>query len=158
MTIEGYRYDTVEQFVGEELGVSEWVTVDQASIDRFAECTGDHQWIHVDQERAGRESPHGTTIAHGYLTLSLLPQLNYAVGTLPPDIAQALNFGLDRVRFLSPVKSGSRVRNRVMLLSVEPRGEGRLLLKTRNTVEIEAEERPAMVADALTLLIPGDQV
>jgi acyl dehydratase len=153
MALDGYSFGTVHEFVGQELGVSDWITVDQESIDKFAECTGDHQWIHVDAERAERESPYGTTIAHGFLTLSLLAQLQYAVGIVPPDVAQAVNFGLDRVRFISPVKSGSRIRDRVVLVSAEEKGEGRMLVKTQNTIEIEGEEKPAMVAEALALLM-----
>ena len=154
MTLDGYSFNTIQEFVGRELGVSDWITVDQESINKFAECTGDHQWIHVDVERAERESPYGTTIAHGFLTLSLLAQLQYAVGIVPPDVAQAVNFGLDRVRFIAPVKSGARIRNRVMLLSAEEKGEGRMLIKTQNTIGIEGEEKPAMVAEALALLMP----
>jgi acyl dehydratase len=153
MALTGYSFDTVHEFVGRELGVSDWITVDQESINKFADCTGDHQWIHVDVERSKEESPYGTTIAHGFLTLSLLAQLQYAVGIVPPDVAQAVNFGLDRVRFIAPVKSGSRIRDRVVLVSAEEKGEGRMLIKTQNTIEIEGEEKPAMVAEALALLM-----
>src|ERR1700739_1493834 len=103
---------TLHSFAGCELGVSEWQTLDQQRIDRFAECTGDHQWIHVDPERARRESPFGTTIAHGDLTLSLLARTTLEIVALPLGLSQALNYGLDRVRFLAPVRAGSRVRNR----------------------------------------------
>ena len=153
MAIVGYSFGTVHDFVGRELGVSDWATVDQESIDKFADCTGDHQWIHVDVERSKRESPYGTTIAHGFLTLSLLSKLQFEVGISPPDVAQMINFGLDRVRFISPVRSGARIRDRVVLMSAEPKGEGRVLVKTQNTVEIEGEVKPAMVAEALALLM-----
>ena len=153
MALTGYNFGTVHDFVGRELGVSEWITVDQESINKFAECTGDHQWIHLDRERSEKESPYGTTIAHGFLTLSLLSQLQFEVGISPPDVAQMINFGLDRVRFISPVKSGSRIRDRVVLMSAEEKGEGRVLIKTQNTVEIEDEAKPAMVAEALSLLM-----
>ena len=153
MPLTGYSFDTVHNFVGRELGVSDWITVDQESIDKFADCTGDHQWIHVDVERAKKESPFGTTIAHGFLTLSLLSQLQFEVGISPSDVAQMINFGLDRVRFVSPVKSGTRIRDRVVLMSAEQKGEGRVLVKTQNTVEIEGEVKPAMVAEALALLM-----
>ena len=152
MALTGYSFDTVHDFVGRELGVSDWITVDQESIDKFAECTGDHQWIHVDVERSKEESPYGTTVAHGFLTLSLLSQLQFEVGISPPDVAQMINFGLDRVRFVSPVKSGARIRDRVVLISADEKGEGRVLVKTQNTVEIEGEIKPAMVAEALSLL------
>lgn len=143
----------LKSLVGEEIGVSGWKRVDQALIDRFADCTDDHQWIHVDPERAERESPFGATIAHGFLTLSLLPALAYEIGSIPADIAAGVNYGLDRVRFLTPVRAGAHVRLRVKLLSIEDKGEGRLMLRSVNTLEIEGEERPALVAETLSLLI-----
>ena len=149
-----YTLSTLPDFVGRELGVSGWRPVDQALIDRFADLTDDHQWIHVDAERAARESPTGTTIAHGLLTLSLLPAMRAEIGLLPDGVGRALNYGYDRIRFLAPVPPGSRLRARVQLTATEPKGEG-WLLTTRNTVEIEGEERPALVADALTLLVPA---
>jgi len=153
MALEGYTLATIGDFVGKELGVSGWITVDQRRIDDFAACTGDHQWIHVDVERARRESPFGTTIAHGYLTLSLLPVMQYEVGTLPDGVMAALNYGSDRVRFMTPVRSGARVRNRIMLAEVEDKGGGRILTTFRHTVEIEGEEKPALVAYTLALLL-----
>lgn len=148
-----YTFDTVGEFAGREFGVSDWITVDQQTIDKFAESTGDDQWIHVNVERAKRESPYGTTIAHGFLILSLLAKLQFDAGVVPPDAAQALNFGLDRVRFIAPVTSGERIRNRLELLSAEEKGEGRVLIKTKNTIEIEGKEKPAMVAELLALLM-----
>lgn len=147
-----YALDTLDQFVGRELGVSDWLTVDQPRIDAFAACTGDHQWIHTDPERA-RSGPFGTTIAHGLLTLSLLPMLREQIGVVPAGVRQVLNYGSDKVRFLTPVKSGARIRARVVLVAAEPKGPGRTLLRTENTVEIEGEERPALVAETLALLI-----
>ncbi len=143
----------LQELVGLELGVSEWETLDQARIDRFAECTGDHQWIHVDVERARAESPLRATIAHGYLLLSLLAPTTFAILTRPLGVAQALNYGLDRVRFLSPVKVGSRVRNRIKLVSIEDKGNGRTLIATENTIEIEGEAKPALIAGALVLTV-----
>jgi acyl dehydratase len=148
-----YSISTISQYVGQELGVSEWITIDQQRINHFADFTGDHQWIHVDVERAKRESLFGTTIAHGYLTLSLAAALSMELGVIPAGVSEALNYGLDKVRFLAPVKSGSRVRDRVVLLAVEPQGKGRILLKIRNTMEIEGESKPALIADALSLLV-----
>jgi acyl dehydratase len=148
-----YSIGTISQYVGQELGVSEWMTIDQERINHFADFTGDHQWIHVDVERAKRESLFGTTIAHGYLTLSLAAALSMGLGIIPAGVSQVLNYGLDKVRFLAPVKSGSRVRDRVVLLAAEPQGKGRLLLKFRNTMEIEGETKPALIADALSLLV-----
>ena len=98
MASGGFSLATVGEFVGRELGVSDWLAVDQARIDAFADCTGDHNWIHVDVERAAREGPFGTTVAHGYLTLSLLPQLSDSIGMLPPDASQMLNYGVERAR------------------------------------------------------------
>jgi acyl dehydratase len=150
-----YTLDTLQDHVGRELGVSSWVTVGQDRIDAFAACTGDHQWIHVDRERAARESPFGTTIAHGLLTLSLLPLMNAEIGLVPEGVPHVLNYGSDRVRFLNPVRSGARVRSRAVLTGVTDKGDGRLLLATRSTVEIEGEETPALVADTLALLLPA---
>ncbi len=156
--VDGYTFGTVREFVGREFGVSDWITVDQETIDKFADSTGDDQWIHVDVERAKRESPYGTTIAHGFLVLSLLGQFQLTSGVIPFDAAQALNFGLDRVRFIAPVKSGSRIRNRVEMLSAGEKGEERTLVKTRNIIEIAGEEKPAMVAEMLVLLFaPADR-
>jgi acyl dehydratase len=153
MALEGYTLAAIAGFVGKELGVSSWIIVDQKRIDAFAACTGDHQWIHVDVDRAKRESPFGTTIAHGFMTLSLLPVMQYEVGALPAGVAVSLNYGIDRVRFITPVRSGARVRGRITLAAAEDRGGGRILMTLRNTVEIEDEEKPALVADTLALLL-----
>ncbi|QEZ43093.1 MaoC family dehydratase [Cupriavidus oxalaticus] len=153
MAIEGYSMGTLGAFVGKELGVSAWVEVDQARIDAFAQCTGDHQWIHVDVERARRESPFGGTIAHGYLTLSLLAGKLVEMGVVPGDARAAVNYGVEKTRFLAPVKAGVRVRNRVRLMSADSKGDGRVLLRTENTMEIEGEAKPAMVAEALALVM-----
>ena len=153
MNRERYDINTLEQFVGQELGVSDWLTVDQERINEFADCTGDHQWIHVDIERAQRESPLGSTIAHGYLTLALLSAMLMELGVVPAGVSRALNYGLDRVRFMAPVKAGARIRTRVVAVAVEPQGKGRLLLKTQNTVEIEGEIKPALIAETLALLL-----
>ena len=138
--------------VGEELGVSSWITVDQQRIDLFAECTEDRQWIHVDRDRARRDTVFGTTIAHGYLVLSLLAPMVFEVLIEPAGIGQALNYGIDRVRFLAPVRAGARVRNRVKLVGTETRRDGRILLTTENAVEIEGEDKPALVATVLAVV------
>ncbi|QBR00874.1 MaoC family dehydratase [Paraburkholderia pallida] len=153
MSMENYSIGTLGDFVGRELGVSDWVVVDQARIDAFAACTGDRQWIHVDVERARRESPFGGTIAHGYLSLSLLASLAMEIGIVPKDASAGLNYGLDKVRFMTPVKAGARVRNRVTLASVENKGGGRILINTTNTLEIEGEDKPALIAQTLAMLI-----
>ena len=153
MSIKDYRVATLDDFVGRELGLSDWVVVDQARIDAFAACTGDRQWIHVDVERAKRESPFGGTIAHGYLTLSLLAALAIEIGLIPEDAAAGLNYGLDKVRFMTPVKAGARVRNRVTLVSVEKKDGGRIIVKTMNELQIEGEEKPALIAETLAMLV-----
>jgi acyl dehydratase len=144
----------VGEYVGRELGVSDWLTVDQAMINQFAECSGDRQWIHVDVERATRESPYGGPIAHGYLSLSFLAPLLMQVGAIPKDAAAALNYGLDKVRFLAPVKAGARVRLRVVLGGVERRPNGQIVIKTSNTLEIEGTAKPALIAESLALVVP----
>ena len=153
MSIPGYGVATLDEFVGQELGVSDWVTIDQARIDSFAQCTGDNQWIHVDVERAARESPFGGTIAHGYLTLSLLAPLAMEVGLIPADASAGLNYGLDKVRFITPVRAGARVRSRIVLLEAERKDRGRVILKTSNELQIEGADTPALIAETLALLV-----
>jgi acyl dehydratase len=139
--------DELRAAVGSELGVSDWVTVDQSQIDMFADATGDHQWIHVDEERA-KAGPFGKTIAHGFLTLSLLPVLvgqTYRIeGT-----KMGVNYGLNRVRFTSPVPVGSKVRGKIELVDVADVANG-VQMTTKVTVEIAGSERPALVAEWLT--------
>lgn len=144
--------------VGRELGVSDWVVIDQQRIDTFASCTGDHQWIHVDVERAKRESPFRGPIAHGYLTLAMVAPLAMEVGIIQRDAAAGLNYGIDKVRFLAPVPAGARVRLRVTLAGVEPKEAGQLVMKTQNTLEVEGSEKPALIAETLALLIPAKVV
>ena len=153
MTIPDYNMTTVPQFVGRELGASDWVTVGQDRIDQFAACTGDRQWIHVDVERAERESPFGGPVAHGYLSLSLVGAMVMELGVVPPDAATGLNYGLDKVRFIAPVRTGARVRMHASLTSAEAQKGGRMLLKLQSTLEIEGEAKPALVAELLCMLI-----
>ena len=155
MATQEFRLANAEAFIGQELGVSSWITLDQQRIAQFAECTNDHQWIHVDVERAKRESPLGTTIAHGYLTLAMIAPTTFEVLVGPSGITQALNYGLDRARFIAPVKAGSRIRNRIKLLTAEDRGKGWVLLTTENTIEIEGEDKPALIANALVMALRG---
>jgi acyl dehydratase len=152
MPIAGYTMSTVREFIGREIGVSGWRTIDQDRIDAFARCTDDHQWIHVDVERAKRDGPFGGTIAHGYLTLAMLSPLQNEIGIIPADAKQAINVGLDKLRFLAPVKAGARLRMHATLLEVEDRGKGRLLLRTQNTIDIEGEEKPALTVESLALI------
>jgi acyl dehydratase len=148
-----YSMANAAQFAGREFGASEWVALDQDRIDAFADCTGDRQWIHVEVERAKRESPFGGPIAHGYLTLSLVAAMIMELGVIPPDAATGLNYGLDKVRFIAPVKAGARVRTRAKLGAAEPQGDSRMLLRLDCTLEIEGEAKPALVAELLCLLI-----
>ena len=155
-------FEDMPGLVGKELGVSSWITVDQQMIDQFAETTRDRQWIHIDVERARRESPFRTPIAHGYLTLSLVAALAFEIGAVPEDTQAAFNYGLDRVRFITPVRAGSRIRLKTTLMSVEGRGPGQYLTKTRNSIEIEGDTRPALIAETLVMLYrrrrkPADQ-
>jgi len=145
---------TIAQQVGAELGVTNWVALDQPRIQAFAECTGDQQWIHTDVERAKKESPFGGPIAHGLLTLSLLPMWLFELPAAPADAGAILNYGFDKVRFLAPVKSGARVRARIKLLAATPKEKGRLLLTQEYTVEIENEAKPALIAELLVMLVP----
>ncbi|MEO3999959.1 MaoC family dehydratase [Mesorhizobium sp. CAU 1732] len=138
---------------GQELGVSNWVEIDQAMIDSFAATTRDEQWIHVDVERARRESTYGAPVAHGFLTLSLISGMSYEIGIRPKDVSASINYGLDKLRFLSPVKAGARVRLRSTLMSFDEKSPGQFLMKCSCVVEIDGEERPALVAETLVLLI-----
>jgi acyl dehydratase len=117
-------FEQLRTMVGQELGVSDWVVIDQVRIDQFADCTGDRQWIHTDAERAKRQSPFRTTIAHGYLTLSIIGCLSQEMGLMPENTQAAFNYGLDRVRFLAPVRAGARVRLHATLMSMEDKGPG----------------------------------
>ena len=148
-----YSMATVAQFVGRELGASAWVPIEQDRIDAFATCTGDRQWIHVNVDRARRDSPFGGPIAHGYLTLSLVAAMIMELGVIPPDAATGLNYGLDKVRFIAPVKAGARVRARAKLRGAEAQDKFRMLLRLDCTLEIEGETKPALVAELLCLLI-----
>lgn len=148
----GLTFEMLRARTGQELGVSGWVTVDQGKIDQFAACTGDRQWIHIDPERARRQSPFRTTIAHGYLTLSMVAALALDIGVVPENTQAAFNYGLDRVRFLAPVRVGARVRMRSVLMALDDHGPGQYLLKASNTIEIEGEAKPALVAETLVML------
>ncbi|HLT95199.1 MAG TPA: MaoC family dehydratase [Acidimicrobiia bacterium] len=138
----------LQDLVGTEIGVSDWLQIDQSRIDAFADATLDHQWIHVDPERAA-QGPFGTTIAHGFLTLSLTVHLMSQIELDMGEPKMAINYGLDRVRFTAPVPTGSRIRGRVDLVSVDEAGGG-IQVKRKVTVEIEGEERPAMIAESLS--------
>ena len=143
--------DEIRTRVGEEIGVSSWLSVDQERIDAFAEATEDRQFIHVDAAAAA-QTPFGGTIAHGFLTLSLLSRMGAEAMLIPEATRMAINYGLDRVRFLAPVRSGKRVRGRFTLDSVEEKAAGQWLMRHMVTVEIEGEEKPAITAVWLGLI------
>jgi len=138
-------------YLGREIGVSDWFTIGQERINAFAECTEDRQWIHVDPVRAAK-SRLGGTVAHGFLVLSLLAKFLESIPLLRLKYKMAVNYGLDRVRFVAPVPSGARIRNRAVLKEIRKRGFRKLLLTIENTVEIEGEEKPAAVAELLVLV------
>ena len=138
---------SLENRVGQEVGVSPWVEISQARIDQFAEATGDFQWIHVDPERAAKESPFGGSIAHGFLTLSLLGQFYEAHMTLP-FCEMGLNYGLNKVRFTNPVRAGSKLRGRFVLAKLEDI-QGGIQLTFKVTMEIEGQDKPACIAESV---------
>ena len=142
--------EALRALIGQELGVSDWLEVTQGLIDRFAEVTGDHQWIHVDVERAKREMPGGKTIAHGYLLLSLLPKLGAGIYKLSWP-SRSINYGSDKVRIVNPVKAGARIRLRQSLVAVEDGAPGAHRITVRQTLEIEGEAKPAMIADTIRM-------
>ena len=139
--------EDAKALIGQEVGLSDWIVIDQHRIDQFAEATADHQWIHVDIERAAREMPDGKTIAHGYLTLALIPALTGKFVEVK-NLARAINFGLNKVRFYTPVPVGSRLRGRATVLQARKRG-GALLLTSEVRIEVEGQRKPACVAETL---------
>ena len=143
-------FETVAALAGQEIGVSDWVEITQDRINAFADATGDHQWIHVDVARAAKEMPGGKTVAHGYLTLSLIPWLTG--GMLRVDgVTRGINYGSDKVRFTNMVPVGSKVRARQKLLSAEPKAGG-MQLRNEVTIEIEGQTRPACIAETISLI------
>ena len=140
----------LKDYIGKELGSSDWLTIDQERINQFAECTGDHQFIHVDPEKA-KLTPFGSTIAHGFLSLSLVPMLMEKIMIMPQGLKMAVNYGLDSVRFIQPVKVNSKVRLNVILTDVTEKKPGQWLLKATATLEIEGQEKPAYIAESLSL-------
>ncbi len=144
------RPEGMDAYVGQALGTSDWMVITQSMIDKFADATGDHQWIHVDVARAKAEMPGGTTIAHGFLTLSLLPRLSSGVYTIRQR-SRSLNYGSNKVRFTSPVPAGARIRIHLTLKASEPVDSGRRLI-TEATLEIEGQQRPALVAETISVV------
>ena len=145
------NFEDINARIGTEIGMSDWILVDQKAIDTFADVTGDHQFIHVDPAAAA-QTPFGGTIAHGFLTLSLLSQMAAGVMLIPPTIKMAVNYGFEKVRFIAPVRSGKRVRGRFTLVSVEEKRPGQWQFLHHVTVDIEGEEKPALTADWIGLI------
>ena len=144
--------ENMKDYIGKELGVSDWFVVDQERINKFADVTEDHQFIHIDEEAA--KPLFGSTIAHGFLSLSLLPHLaSQSGGLVPENVKAGINYGLDKVRFINPVPSGSKVRVRSTLKDVSEKNPGQWLLKSEAGMEIEGVDKPAYVAESLTLFI-----
>ena len=143
----------MKKLIGEDMGVSEWVLIDQATIDKFAEATGDHQWIHVDVERSKKEMPGGKTIAHGFLTLSLVPRLSATIWKIERR-SRGVNYGLNKLRFTAPVPVGSKVRLRQKLLAADDVKDSGVRLTFENTIEIEGATQPALISEGLSIVYP----
>lgn len=154
MSIKTVSPDDFEALVGTKLGVSDWIALDQERVNQFADCTEDHQFIHINEEAAAK-TPFGGTIAHGFLTLSMLVKLCESVSVHPEGMVMGVNYGMNKVRFLAPVRAGKRVRAHVELASVDRKDEKRFLTQQNITVEIEGEETPALYAEWLGMSIVG---
>lgn len=152
MGITAVPKEQLADHVGTQFAPGAWLTLDQARIDTFADCTEDHQFIHVDREKAA-QTPFGGTIAHGFLTLSVLAKLAEGEGVVPENVAMGINYGFDKVRFLAPVRAGKRVRAHRKLVRVDRKDENRFLMKTEVSVEIEGEDTPALIAEWLTMVV-----
>jgi acyl dehydratase len=141
----------LEESIGKEIFLSDWTQVTQEQINLFADSTKDHQWIHVDEEKAAK-GPFGQTIAHGFLTLSHIPFFSYQVPLKIEDATMSINYGLDRVRFLNPVLSGAKIRDRIVLTALEEKPGNRILMTQTHTIEIEGQEKPACIAQMLAMI------
>lgn len=148
--VEAVPLEKLKEYVGQEVGLSDWLEITQERVNAFADSTDDHQWIHVNEQMA-KQGPFGATIAHGYLTLSLLSFFGASNKYVPAGIKMAINYGLNKVRFINPVPVGSKIRNRAVLKDVTEKAGGRILMTTESTIEIEGQEKPAMVAESLAM-------
>jgi acyl dehydratase len=146
------KISEIESVIGAEVGVSDWIVIDQERIDKFADATMDHQFIHVDEEMA-KSTPWGSTIAHGFLTLSMVTYLSVDNTVMPENIQMAINYGLDKVRFMEAVPVNSKIRGRFVLSDVQYKKAGRWLVKHTATIEIEGKDKPAAIAEPLTLFV-----
>jgi acyl dehydratase len=154
MAVKVVPREEMLNYVGHKFEPGEWIEITQDRINTFADCTEDHQFIHVDEE-AAKNTPFGTTIAHGFLTLSLLSKMAEGNGIVPENVVMGLNYGFDKVRFLAPVKSGKRVRANSEISDITEKDGGRFLIKQTISVEIEGEETPALIAEWLTMVVAG---
>jgi len=148
MAVEILPVDKIKERVGQELGVSDWLQMDQARINTFADCTMDQQWIHVDEDAAAK-GPFGKTIAHGYLTVSLVSHFSESIALVPEGTKMAINYGMNKLRLINPVKVDAKIRDRIVLTGCEEKSGGRILITSTHTIEIEGEEKPACVAEVL---------
>lgn len=144
--------EKLKTMIGQDNGISDWILIDQERVNRFADATDDHQWIHVDVEQA-KKGPFGGTIAHGFLILSLTPLFSSSGKYLPEGMKMVLNYGLNKVRFIAPVPVGSRVRSKMVISGVEEKDPGRLLVTTTHTIEIEGLDKPACIAETLAMFM-----
>jgi acyl dehydratase len=149
----GYSVRTLKDFVGHDFGASAPITVDQVRINTFADVTGDHQWIHVDVEKAKKHSPFGGPVAHGFLTLSLMAAAVGTAGVVPADAQGVINYGLDKVRFIAPVPAGAPITASFKLAGVEDKGEKRQLIRIEAVVNVEGSDKPAIVGEMLAMVV-----
>jgi len=152
MAIQIVPKEDILNHIGTKFDPSDWITLDQARINSFADCTEDHQFIHIDEEKAA-QTPFGGTIAHGFLTLSMLARMTEGNGVVPEGVVMGVNYGFDKVRFLSPVRAGKRVRAHFEILDIQPKDGNRFLVKQGVSIEIEGEENPALVAEWLNMFV-----
>jgi len=150
MAIEVLSVEKMKERIGDELGVTEWFDIDQERINQFAECTLDHQWIHVDEEAAA-QGPFSRTIAHGYLTVSLLSHFSENFALVPEGATMAINYGMNKLRLFNPVPVGAKIRDRIVLTDVTEKSANRILVAATHTVEINGLEKPACVAEVLAM-------
>jgi acyl dehydratase len=154
-----YTFDNAHTFIGRELAVSDWVLIDQDQVNRFAEVTRWDPWMHVDRERSERESPYGGTLVHGFFMLSLITHFMAIANVRPAGAAYTLNYGMDKVRVLEPVVVGDgvKLRDRISLLDVSDRGEGKRLFKTSHSIEVAGREKPAVFAEYLSFVFAAQK-
>jgi len=150
--VESVPVEKLKQMIGQDNGISDWVPIDQERINRFADATDDHQWIHVDVEQA-KKGPFGGIIAHGFLALSLTTLFSSSGKYMPEGMKMVVNYGLNKVRFIAPVPVGSRIRSKMVISGVEEKESGRLLVTTTHTIEIEGQDKPACVAETLAMFM-----